>query len=196
MLWWMIAGAVLLFLLKQKQGRLWSSGTIALGVFGVAIVLTPGIHHALSGPHSDIHGLLAKYYRNATWDGTPADIEIDRAIDFNWPAGTPYQPPFSVEWTGDLIIEREGFYLFTLFADDGAVLEVDGNPVVDASQSVGQEKNQTIVLSTGRHSIRVRYFNRLADGSVKLWWTLLGRPRRIIPHQAFTPEMTRQSAGL
>jgi hypothetical protein len=108
----------------------------------------------------------------------------------------PYPPPFSVEWSGNIIIEREGFYLFTLMADDGAVLEVDGKIVVDASHSLRQEKNQTITLSTGLHSIRVRYFNRLLGGSVKLWWTLLGRPRQIVPNEVLVPEMTRQPGEL
>ena len=89
-----------------------------------------------------------------------------------------------------------GFYLFTLVADDGAVLEVDGKLVVDASHSLLQEKSQTIVLANGLHPIRVRYFNRLLGGSVKLWWTLLGRPRQIVPNEVLSPEMTRQSTGL
>ena len=193
---WMMGGALLFWLLREKRGRFWSGAAVALVVFGSAIVLAPSIHYALTVPHSGTHGLLAKYYRNATWEGTPADIEIDPAIDFNWAAGTPYPSPFSVEWTGDLIIEREGFYLFTLFADDGAMLDVDGNSVIDASQSSPEEKNHTIALPKGRHSIRVRYFNRLENGSVTLWWTLLGRPRQIVPNKAFIPEMTRQPGKL
>ena len=196
MVWWMIGGATLLFLLKQKRERLWSNATVALFLFGAAIVFAPVIHHAIVVPHSKVHGLLAKYYRNATWEGTPADIRIDRAIDFDWSNAMPYPPPFSVEWSGNIIIEREGFYLFTLMADDGAVLEVDGKIVVDASHSLRQEKNQTITLSTGLHSIRVRYFNRLLGGSVKLWWTLLGRPRQIVPNEVLVPEMTRQPGEL
>jgi len=185
MMWWMIAGATLLFLLKPKRERLWSN---AIFLLVAAVAVAPPIHHAMSVPHSKVHGLLAKYYRNATWDGTPTDIKIDRAVDFDWSNTMPYPPPLSVEWTGNLIVEREGFYLFALVADDGAVLEVDGKLVVDASHSLLQEKSQTIVLANGLHSIRVRYFNRLLGGSVKLWWTLLGRPRQIVPNEALIPE--------
>jgi len=188
--WWLIVGATLLFLLKQKRERLWSNATIALFVLVAVVVCPPVIHHALAVPQSKVHGLLAKYYRNATWEGAPIDIKIDRSIDFDWSKTTPYPAPFSVEWTGHIIVDRPGFYEFALVADDGALLEVDGNVVVDASHSLLQEKNQTISLSTGLHSIRVRYFNQLFGGSVRLWWTLLGRPRQIVPNEVLVPEMT------
>jgi hypothetical protein len=187
MVWWMIGGTTLLYLLKQKRECPWSSATIALFVFTGAIAFAPAIHYATSVPHSKVHGLLAKYYQNATWDGTPADIKVDQTIDFDWSKTAPYPSPFSVEWTGEIIVERTGFYLFTLVADDGAVVEVDGRLVVDASHSPLQEKSETIVLSTGLHPIRVRYFNRLLGGSVKLWWTLIGRPRQIVPNEVLVP---------
>ena len=192
MVWWFVVGATLLRLVNQKRDRFWSNATIALSLFVVAVVFAPEIHHAVSVPHSKVNGLLAKYYRNATWDGTPADIEIDRAIDFDWSKTTPYPPPFSVEWTGDMIIEREGHYLFTLLADSGALLEIDGNLVVDASHSRLKEKEQTVFLASGLHSIRVRYFNLFPSGSVKLWWTLVGRPRQIVPNEVLVPQMTRR----
>ncbi|KAF5409455.1 MAG: hypothetical protein Udaeo2_04090 [Candidatus Udaeobacter sp.] len=50
-----------------------------------------------------------------------------------------------------------------------------------------RKKSETIVLSTGLHPIRVRYFNRLLGGSVKLWWTLIGRPRQIVPNEVLVP---------
>lgn len=193
MAWWMIAGVTLLFLLKPKQQRLWSFAPVTLFLFVAVIAAAPVIHYAIAVPHSEVHGLLAKYYRNATRDGAPADIEIDRAIDFDWSKSAPYPAPFSVEWTGNMIIERVGFYLFTLAADDGAILEVDGKLVVDASHSPLQEKDQTIMLSKGLHSIRVRYFNQSSGGAVKLWWTLLGRPRQIVPGEVLVPEMKRQN---
>jgi PA14 domain len=183
--WWAIIGATL----QQTRKRLWSIGTVVLFLFVGAIAAAPVIHHAMIAPRANMHGLLGKYYRNATWAGAPADVKIDPAIDFDWPKTTPHPAPLSVEWTSEIFIEREGFYLFTLAADDGALLEIDRKLIVDASHSAGAEKSQTTVLARGRHSIRVRYFNLLFGGSVKLWWTLIGRPRQIVPNEVLLPEL-------
>src|SRR2546430_4821676 len=61
--------------------------------------------------------------------------EIDRAIDFDWSKSAPYPAPFSAEWTGNMIIERNGFYLFTVAADDGAVLRSEEHTSELQSQS-------------------------------------------------------------
>ncbi len=39
-----------------------------------------------------------------------------------------------------MVVEREGYYEFSLRADDGAVLEIDGKPVLDAGHSLLQEE--------------------------------------------------------
>lgn len=195
MIFWTIGGVTLRFLTDQKQQKFWDVGNVALFLFAGSIAAAPIVHYALMAQPSGPHGLLAKYYRNATWQGEPADVRIDRAIDFDWSKRQPYPAPFSVEWTGKVIADREGFYMFTLAADDGALLEVDGKPVVDARYALFREREQTISLSHGLHSIRVRYFNLMFGGSVKLWWTLLGRPRQILPNENLVPETTPVPAG-
>ena len=70
-------------------------------------------------------------------------------------------PPFSVEWTGNILIEQPGSYTFGLIADDGAVLMIDGRVVVDVSHLLLQKGTGTINLSAGLHPIQVRYFNTL-----------------------------------
>jgi hypothetical protein len=191
MIWWVITGAILLKSLNQTRDKFWSNANSALVLFATGIAVAPIIHQAVMAPRGNAHGLLAKYYRNASWAGTPADIKIDRFIDFDWSKSTPYPAPFSVEWTGNIIVDREGYYMFTLIADDGALLEIDDGMVVDARRSLLQEKERTISLTRGLHSIRVRYYNELFGGSVKLWWTLLGRPRQIVPNEALIPATTK-----
>jgi hypothetical protein len=195
MICWVIGGVTLRFLANQKPRRFLDVGNVALLLFAACIAIAPIIHHAMTAQPSGPRGLLGKYYRNATWQSAPADVRVDRNIDFDWSKDTPYPAPFSVEWTGKIIVDREGFYMFTLAADDGALLEIDGKQIVDATHSLYREKEQSISLTKGLHTIRVRYFNLMFAGSVKVWWTLLGRPRQILPTESLIPERSPQSTG-
>ena len=83
---------------------------------------------------------LGKYYRNAKWSGAPVDVQIDPVIDFDWAKTMPLPPPFSVEWTGQLLVEQPGEYTFAVVADDGAVLEIDGREVMNGPPAFLEEK--------------------------------------------------------
>ena len=92
-----------------------------------------------------------------------------------------------MEWTGNILISEAGEYTFSLVADDGALLEIDGRVIVDASHALLQKRSGVIHLNAGLHSIRVRYFNVLFGGSVRLTWVLRGRPEQVIPTEVLVP---------
>jgi hypothetical protein len=206
MLWWLIAGGALLLgvarddeLLKDQQltagkasvakatTRFAKTRLIALLLFVTAISLPPIIIHAVASFRHPSHGLLGKYYRNVNWSGSPIDSEVDPEINFDWSKTLPLPPPFSVEWTGNIVIDEAADYTFSLVADDGALLEIDGRMIVDARHALLQKRSGVIHLNTGLHSIRVRYFNVLFGGSVRLSWTVRGRPEQIIPTEMLVP---------
>ena len=107
------------------------------------------------------------------------DVQVDPTIDFDWSKSFPLPPPFTVEWIGKIVIENPNNYTFSLVADDGAQLEIDGRIVIDAMHALLQERNQTVYLAGGFHSIRVRYLNVMFGGIVRLWWAETGRPKQI-----------------
>jgi hypothetical protein len=201
MLWWLVAGGTLM-LVSAKANPVFAdqeastsranyspkSAVIGLFLFVSAIALGPIIHHAMTSSQNKAHGLLARYYRNENWTGEPVDVQIDPAIDFDWSKSFPLPPPFSVEWSGNILIEEPGDYTFALIADDGALLEIDRKTIVDVSRNaLLQERSQTVHLSAGLHPIRVRYFNLLFGGIVKLSWTEIGRPKQIVPNEVLLP---------
>lgn len=51
-------------------------------------------------------------YCNSDWTGEPVEVKTDAAIDFDWSNTWPFAPPFSVEWTGSVMIEQPGSYSF------------------------------------------------------------------------------------
>jgi hypothetical protein len=206
MLWWLLAGgALLLQVIKDDKAvedqqlffaaewahksvrRHPAIALILLLLFITAISLPPIIRHAVATLQHPSHGLLGKYYRNVNWSGPPVDAQVDSEINFDWSKTLPLPPPFSVEWTGNIVIDEEADYSFSLAADDGALLEIDGRMIVDAQRALLQKRIGMIHLRAGPHSIRVRYFNMLFGGSVKLSWVLRGRPEQVVPTEVFVP---------
>jgi hypothetical protein len=159
----------------------------SLFVFVATIASMPVLSNGCSGPKEGSTGLRGKYYRSAKWEGEPAEVKVDPAIDFDWSRALPYPPPFSVDWTGNILIEQPGDYQFALISDDGSRLEIDDRVVVDASTVLLQKVSGTINLSQGFHSIHVKYFNILFGGSVKLFWTPPGRPEQIVSTEVLRP---------
>lgn len=210
MFWWLIAGAAVIYAASRRQSAVDrqdmdverpplgaaidrtpdapKTAVALLTLFVGAIALSPVVHYAATSVNGD-RGLLGKYYRNANWSGEPVDMQVDPAINFDWSKSWPLPAPFSVEWTGKLRVEQPGDYTFALIVDDGALLEIDGEVVIDLSNGpILQERNETIRLSSGLHPIRVRYFNILFGGSIKLSWALTGRPKEIVPSESLLPE--------
>lgn len=79
---------------------------------------------------------------------------------------------FLAEAFGYLKVDAEGEYNFQLRTDDGGELLIDGTPVInnDGLHSAKVAKEAKIKLSAGEHEIRVRQFNRAADGQMTLMW--------------------------
>jgi PA14 domain-containing protein len=214
LLWWLIAGGALLIMTARQEQpseqlelplgdaserrRSKSFPKVAvtgLFVFVSAIALPPIIHHAAAAARHNQHGLLGKYYRTANWSGPTAEVTVDDEVNFDWSKSLPLPPPFSVEWTGSIAIEKQNTYAFGLIADDGAILEIDGKVVVDASQGPAMQKRAGLaVLSPGLHPIRIRYFNPLFGGLVKLSWTGPGGREEIVPNEVLVPPAPSASA--
>ena len=204
--WWVVAGGALLSRVTNRDRKrgpvqlvldqtwvpeekrpLRKVELAVLFLFAIAVNLPPIIHAAAASLRHPTNGLLGKYYRNEKWTGPPADVEVDREINFDWSKTLPLPPPFSVEWTGNILIEQPGSYTFGLIADDGAVLMIDDRVVVDVSHLLLQKGTGTINLSAGLHPIQVRYFNVLFGGLVRLSWMQIGRPEQIVPAEILIP---------
>jgi hypothetical protein len=112
-----------------------------------------------------------EYFDNPDLAGTPAFIREDPFIDFDWGRGTPApelgRDNFSVRWTGTFSFPA-GRYCFTTMSDDGVRLYVDDALVIDAWQEMRGTRTGCVNLSSGAHTVRVEYFERLVDATVRV----------------------------
>ncbi len=106
---------------------------------------------------------------------TPDETKRVSAINFINPNnmlsldtfGVGLSPDFAARFTGLIQASTSGSYTFTLGADDGAKLTINGTPVVEVMGSGNfTEATGDITLSAGTLPIEIDYFQ--ADGSAEL----------------------------
>lgn len=82
-------------------------------------------------------------------------------------------------WKGYLDIPATGGYQFWTESDDGSVLSIDGEVIVNNDGDHGMtEKSGIAHLQKGYHSIRILYFNSGGDAGLKVRYAPLGEEKR------------------
>jgi hypothetical protein len=95
------------------------------------------------------------------------EIHIDTRSSF--PAAVNGSYAFGIDYQGKFWIDSSGKYLFTLTSDDGSMLYVDGQLLLDENGTHGAyTKAVTVYLRRGQHTLRAPYFES-AGGEASLW---------------------------
>jgi hypothetical protein len=117
------------------------------------------------------------YYRGMSLAGSPLVVVSERAVDFNWGSGAPFDgfpvDEFSARWTrvADL---SAGVYRFSASADDGVRVTVDGAKVIDRWRDGSVETFAgDVPLAAGTHAITVEYYEHTGQAMIRVWWELL-----------------------
>jgi glucose/arabinose dehydrogenase len=133
----------------------------------------------------------AEYFDNRDLAGTPVLTRHDDKVDFDWGAGGPGggvpADNFSARWTRALNVAEPGSYKFTVTADDGFRLFVDGQKILDKWTTAGHTSyTVTRRLDQGSHQIVLEYFEAGADAVAKLGYEVT--PDAPPPPEPFTGE--------
>jgi len=124
------------------------------------------------------NGLVGYYYPNNHWQGMPAVIRRDLFIMPN----NILREPFSIRWVGYVAAPKSGRYGFATRSDDGSLLWIDDQLVVDNGGSHGAKyKAGAIQLDAGFHKIRLDYFQDGGGRALTLLWTPPGAGESVLP---------------
>ncbi|UCC89087.1 MAG: SH3 domain-containing protein, partial [Anaerolineales bacterium] len=118
-----------------------------------------------------------EYYDNPDLRGSPTHVRNDVSVNFDWGAGAPAAgvdaDNFSARWSRALDFSA-GTYRFTVRADDGVRLWVDGALVIDQwHASSGTTYSTDVNLTHGMHTIRMEYYERGGQALARLAWERL-----------------------
>ncbi|GAN34978.1 MAG: hypothetical protein DYG83_06610 [Candidatus Brocadia sp. AMX2] len=120
-------------------------------------------------------GFLGWYYENKSFDGKPKLVRYDNRISFY---DTSFNEIFSgkqysIIWSGRLYAPRSGLYKFYTESDDGSFLYINDKLVVDNGGDHGiRTKEGTMYLTEGYYDIKVKYYNSMGKGHIKVFWEI------------------------
>ncbi len=165
---------------------MWRKGALVL--FGLVFVLSLSIASFLSlvptkVAHAGPVPFQGSYYNNMTLSGTPVLTRADTLINFDWGIGSPdprvSADHFSARWTRTAFFsETDALYNFTVTADDGVRLYIDGKPVIDQWKDQPATTYSTLVMLTAseQHTITMEYYENQGFAVAKLNWEQVSPP--------------------
>jgi len=134
-------------------------------------------------------GLRMTYWHGGRkWEGKPEFVWVDPFINYRW--NPPYKFPLSMEWKGFLDCPVEGSYQIGTEAWDYALVEIDGQKVVETAGGKEQRNRYLqapLQMTQGKHPIRILYSDTIGGGeALRLYWQVPGKTREIIPQAALS----------
>ena len=131
-------------------------------------------------------GLTAQYFDTASLS-SPMLTRVDAEVNFDWGAGSPdasIQPDtFSARWTGRVQPLYSEHYTFSVNADDGFRLWIDGQLIVSNwTSGAPMELSGQIALAAGQwYDLKLEYFENTGTAGVQLYWASPSQAKQIIP---------------
>ena len=183
-------------------------------LFGPAIMVCPVTTPAGAGTiipgasFADLDGkpgaLSATYYQGMNFE-TKVAQRRDEMIAFDWdkkkregvgenlqrdPIPGLEMDRFSARWEGSVLTGDAGTYTFTLRADDGMRMWVDGKLIVDDwNARSAATKSATIDLpAKTRVPIKVEYFQNIAPALIDLSWSLPTKGHEVFMRKTYLPQ--------
>jgi hexosaminidase len=105
--------------------------------------------------------------------GTQAKTGITNSFDLQQ---FGRQVNYGVTFGGYVKVPADGFYKFAVESDDGAVLRIDGEEVVNNDGNHASEQvSGHVPLRQGFHKLQLKYFQGEGGASLRVAWALSGQ---------------------
>jgi PA14 domain/Baseplate J-like protein len=139
-------------------------------------------------------GLYAEYFEGIAFDKRVLTV-VDPRVDFDWGSSETRDPAvplddFSARWTGWVQAPSTGDYVFTVRADDGVRLWVNGELLVNAwkLQSATTYNSKAVRLQAGhKYDLRLEFYEHTGAAVIRLSWSGPGFATQIIPSERLYP---------
>jgi hypothetical protein len=165
----------------QAEKRLTEAGINVANLAMAAPAVIPQAAKLESGLVAEIYGDMQFHKLVLT--------RIDPQIDFEWGRGGPDTRvgggKYGIRWTGVLMVPKGSVTSIGAEVDDGVHIFIDDTALLRIERPGRQFR--PLRLSAGPHAIRIEYWNKLAGGRMKLFWTLGSSPgeQQPVPADAF-----------
>jgi hypothetical protein len=90
---------------------------------------------------------------------------------------------FAIRYEAPLVVSAEADYDFRIVADDGAILRIDGTPIVDndGARAAPASKDGPVHLIAGTHVIQVDYLQTTGNVALQVYCTKANGTETICP---------------
>ncbi|WP_170418581.1 PA14 domain-containing protein, partial [Ruegeria atlantica] len=166
-----VASSITVDVTVIDEGGLHQTESFTVNVADAAeMTFSSGFH----AKYFDVDHRLSKL-EDINWTAEPTYEEVTSEInhanshDTFWDGGS--KDTFGVQINGNIEVEQGGTFRFFLGADDGAMLMVNGKPIVENDGVHGfRTRTGEIELEPGTHAIEIRYFENYGRAGLKLGW--------------------------
>lgn len=152
----------------RTLSRLWIIGLLTLAVWPVA------------AQGQDVVWDVA-YYNNAYMIGSAQEVTTHRGqLGLDWGTSAPgdLPPDFFSARFGTNTYFSAGTWRFSVLADDGVTVRVDGQKIIDTFEAGSPAQNLVadVVLSEGYHTVQIDYREALGAAYLYASWDVAGAP--------------------
>jgi hexosaminidase len=122
--------------------------------------------------------LFTGEFKNTNQLNTATCVDTSITKTFNTLSFRRATPAFGIIYNGFIRIDDDGVYGFSTQSDDGSVLLIDDQPVVDNDgKHPVYEKGGSVPLQKGYHRFTLKYFNIGITGNLRVFMTIPGKPK-------------------
>lgn len=124
-------------------------------------------------------GFIGRYYKNQKMQGEPDRVRTDRAVDFRWEYGKPFDDfpddHFSASWSGCYRADRDGQMKIRIGGDDGYRIFINDSLVAgDWGNHAYSSREVEYDVAAGKdYSIKVDYFDNISSANINCSLLLL-----------------------
>jgi glucose/arabinose dehydrogenase len=116
----------------------------------------------------------AQYFNNTSFSGAPVLDRCETQVNNDWGTGSPAPSiavdNFSAVWSGSFSFTSKT-YTFSVTADDGIRLYVDGAILIDQwKDQAPTTYTATKAMTSGTHTIRIEYYEKTGGATAKASW--------------------------